>query len=50
MRQIDLAGMVSAFQSEIFEIKCGKRVTSVYLAKRIAEVLGVSLDDLFFIP
>jgi len=36
------------FQSEISEIECEKRKPSVYLAKRIAEALGVSLDDLFF--
>jgi len=50
LRQVDLAKMVGVFQSEISEIECGKRKPSVYLAKRIAEALGVSLDDLFFIP
>jgi putative transcriptional regulator len=48
LRQVDLAKMVGVFQSEISEIECGKRVPSVYLAKRIAKALGVSLDDLFF--
>jgi transcriptional regulator with XRE-family HTH domain len=41
--------MVSIFQSEISEIKCGKRKPSIYLAKKIAEALEVSLDDLFLI-
>jgi putative transcriptional regulator len=49
LRQVDLARMVGVFQSEISEIECGKRVPSVYLAKRIAKALGVSLDDLFFL-
>ena len=48
LRQIDLTRMVSAFQSEISMIECGKRKSSVYLAKRIVKALGVSLDDLFF--
>jgi len=48
LRQIDSARMVSAFQSEISEIECRKK-PSVYFAKRIAEALGVSLEDLFFI-
>jgi putative transcriptional regulator len=48
LRQVDLAKMVGIFQSEISEIECGKRVPSVYLAKRIAKALKVSLDDLFF--
>jgi putative transcriptional regulator len=48
LRHVDLARMVGVFQSEISEIECGKRVPNVYLAKRIAKALGVSLDDLFF--
>jgi putative transcriptional regulator len=48
LRQVDLARMVGVFQSEISEIECGKRIPSVYLAKRIARALGVSIDDLFF--
>jgi putative transcriptional regulator len=47
LRQVDLAKMVGVFQSEISEIECGKRVPSVYLAKKIAKALGVSIDDLF---
>jgi putative transcriptional regulator len=48
LRQVDLAKMVGVFQSEISEIECGKRAPSVYLAKRIAKALKVSVDDLFF--
>lgn len=47
LRQVDLARMVGVFQSEISEIENGKRKPSVYLAKRIAKALRVSLDDLF---
>jgi len=43
-----LARIVSIFQSEISEIECGERKPSVYLAKKIAKALGVSLNDLFF--
>jgi putative transcriptional regulator len=47
LRQADLARIVGVFQSEISEIECGRRRPSIYLAKRIAKALGVSLDDLF---
>jgi putative transcriptional regulator len=47
LRQVDLARIVGVFQSEISEIECGKRKPSIYLAKKIAKALGVSLDDLF---
>jgi putative transcriptional regulator len=47
LRQIDLARIVGVFQSEISEIECGKRKPSIYIAKKIAKALGVSLDDLF---
>jgi len=47
LRQIDLARMVGIFQSELSEIERGLRKPSVYLAKKIAKALGVSLDDLF---
>ena len=47
LRQVDLARMVGIFQSEISEIECGKRKPSIYLAKKIAKALRVSLDDLF---
>jgi putative transcriptional regulator len=48
LRQVDLAKRVGVFQSEISEIECGKRMPSIYLAKKIAKALKVSLDDLFF--
>ena len=48
LRQSDLAKKVGIFQSEISEIETGERKPSVYLAKRIAKALGVSLDELFF--
>jgi putative transcriptional regulator len=47
LKQVDLARIVGVFQSEISEIECGKRKPSIYIAKRIARALGVSLDDLF---
>jgi putative transcriptional regulator len=47
LRQVDLAKMVGVFQSEISEIECRKRKPSIYLAKRVARALEVSLDDLF---
>ncbi len=47
LRQVDLARIVGVFQSEISEIENGKRRPSVYLAKKIAKALRVSLDDLF---
>ncbi|MEM3905520.1 MAG: helix-turn-helix domain-containing protein [Nitrososphaerota archaeon] len=47
LRQADLARMIGVFQSEISEIETGKRKPSVYLTKRIARALRVSLDDLF---
>jgi len=47
LRQTDLAKMVGIFQSELSEIERGIRKPSVYLAKKIAKALGVSLDDLF---
>jgi putative transcriptional regulator len=49
LRHVDLGKMVGVFQSEISEIECGKRVPSIYLAKKIAKALGVSLDYLFFL-
>jgi putative transcriptional regulator len=47
LRQVDLAKIVGVFQSEISEIECGRKKPSIYLAKRIAKALRVSLDDLF---
>ena len=47
LRQTDLARLVGIFQSELSEIERGIRKPSVYLAKKVAKALGVSLDDLF---
>lgn len=47
LRQSDLAEKVGIFQSEISEIETGERKPNVYLAKRIARALGVSLDEIF---
>ena len=49
LRQTDLARLVGIFQSELSEIERGLRKPSVYLAKKIAKALGVSLDDLFLV-
>lgn len=46
LRQIDLAEKVGFFQSEISEIQTGDRKPNIYLAKRIARSLGVSLDEM----
>lgn len=47
LKQSELAEKVGIFQSELSEIETGVRKPSVYLAKRIARVLGVSLDEIF---
>ena len=47
MKQAVLAEKVGIFQSEISEIESGERKPNVYLAKRIARALGVSLDEIF---
>jgi putative transcriptional regulator len=47
LRQADLALKIGIFQSELSEIETGLRKPNVYLAKRIARALGVSLDEIF---
>jgi putative transcriptional regulator len=47
LRQVDLAKIIGVFRSEISEIEYGKRMPSIYLAKRIAKALKISLDYLF---
>ena len=47
LKQSDLAKKVGIFQSELSEIETGVRKPNVYLAKRIARTLGVSLDEIF---
>ena len=46
-KQSDLAKRVGIFQSELSEIETGVRKPNVYLAKRIARALEVSLDEIF---
>ncbi len=47
MKQTTLAQKVGVFQSEISEIETGKRKPSVYLAIKIAEILGKSISEIF---
>lgn len=47
MKQTALADKVGVFQSEISEIETGERKPNVYLAKRIAKALRVSVDEIF---
>ena len=47
LKQVELAEKVGVFQSELSEIETGVRKPNVYLAKRIARALGVSLDEIF---
>ncbi len=46
-RQLDVARKLNVYQSEISQIERGERVPSVYLAKRIAKVLGRKVEDIF---
>jgi len=47
MKQAVLADRVGIFQSEISEIETGERKPNVYLARKIAKVLGKTIDDIF---
>ncbi|MDD2666645.1 MAG: helix-turn-helix transcriptional regulator [Methanocellales archaeon] len=47
MKQAVLADKVGVFQSEISEIETGERKPNIYLAKKIAKVLGKSVDEIF---
>ena len=47
MKQTVLASKAGIFQSEISEIEIGERKQNVYLAKKIAKVLGKTIDDIF---
>ncbi len=47
MKQTVLAQKVGVFQSEITEIETGKRKPSVYLAIKIAEILGKNIAEIF---
>jgi len=47
MKQAVLAHKAGIFQSEISEIEIGERKPNIYLAKKIAKVLGKSVDEIF---
>jgi putative transcriptional regulator len=47
MKQAVLADRVGILQSEISEIETGERKPNVYLARKIAKVLGKSMDEIF---
>jgi len=47
LKQAALARRVGIFQSEISEIETGERKPNIYLAKRIAKVLGKKIDEIF---
>lgn len=47
MKQAVLAQEVGIFQSEMSEIETSRRKPNVYLAKKIARALGVSVDEIF---
>jgi len=47
MKQAVLADKVGIFQSEMSEIETGQRKPSVYLALKIAEVMGKSINEIF---
>jgi len=46
-RQLDLARKLNVYQSEISQVERGERVPGVYFAKRIAKVLGKTVDEIF---
>ena len=46
-RQVDLAQKLGILQSEVSDIETGKRKPNIYLAKRIAKVLGKDINDVF---
>ena len=47
MKQTVLGSKVGIFQSEISEIETGERKPNVYLARKIAKVLGKNIADIF---
>jgi putative transcriptional regulator len=49
LKQSTLARMLGIFQSEISEIETGVRKPSVYLALKIAKLLGKNIDEIFLI-
>ncbi|MCD6549936.1 helix-turn-helix domain-containing protein [bacterium] len=49
MKQSVLAEKVGVFQSEISEIETGNRIPNVYLALKIAKVLGERVEEVFLL-
>jgi len=49
MKQSVLAEKVGVFQSEISEIETGNRIPNVYLALKIAKVLGERVEEIFLL-
>jgi len=47
LKQFALANKVGIFQSEISDIETGKRKPNVYLAMKIAKVLGKNVEEVF---
>lgn len=47
MKQSILASEVGIFQSEISEIETGERMPNIYLARKIAKVLGKNVNEVF---
>ena len=47
LRQLDLARRLDVYQSEVSAIERGEREPGVHLAKRIAKVLGKSIEEVF---
>lgn len=47
LRQLDLARRLNVYQSEVSLIERGERVPSVLLAKRVAKVLGRTVEEVF---
>jgi putative transcriptional regulator len=48
MKQAAMADRVGILQSEISEIETGERKPNVYLARKIAKVLGKTIADIFY--
>jgi putative transcriptional regulator len=46
-RQVDLAEKLGILQSEVSDIETRKRKPNIYLAKRIAKVLGRDVNEVF---
>jgi putative transcriptional regulator len=47
LRQLDLARRLDIYQSEVSAIERGEREPGIHLAKRIAGMLGKSVEEVF---